>query len=443
MDYQPVLVMGVGLLLGSVIRGVTGFGSSIALLSIWVISRAVGIRTSTFQQLVLTDSLSALVASPPLLYVTNARRFTDWRLVFTAVTFQVVGSPIELPLNSAHSNWSLQNSNYGGSRRGSMTAASFNPASLQSRLESGVSILARHNARLAPPVVRVSQASVDLVKQDVQSYHSSSPAMSWMRRLQPDPSTVVINYPVEYSWEDVESGQSPLPSPVPTPVPTRPPSPSPHADTTSEACRQERMMVAVTTDPDECPIPADADGSHDGVSAVMAEYKLAEHEKNRAWKILGAGSVAGTLSGLMGTLAGQPGPPLILMFALLKVPKEVVRATNAVNCCISPRLATYFIVGAFVKSDWPLYAVGQPIASLDLPQGLMQALQDQGILVAVFDQLDDSVELRSTNRHFRSTFILDRSAFKLVQEDLLYIEPFKMWHVARVASQLAPRRVGP
>ena len=46
---------------------------------------------------------------------------------------------------------------------------------------------------------------------------------------------------------------------------------------------------------------------------------------------------------------------LIITCALLQ---EVVRATNAVNCCISPRLATYFIVGAFVKADWPLYAVG-------------------------------------------------------------------------------------
>lgn len=35
-----------------------------------------------------------------------------------------------------------------------------------------------------------------------------------------------------------------------------------------------------------------------------------------------------------------------------------MRATNAVNCCISPRLATYFIVGAFVKADWALYTVG-------------------------------------------------------------------------------------
>lgn len=83
-------------------------------------------------------------------------------------------------------------------------------------------------------------------------------------------------------------------------------------------------MVALTTDPNHGPVPADADGTNEGVSAVMAEYKLAEHGKNRAWKILAAGSVAGTLSGLMGTLAGQPGPPLILMFALLKVPKVLL-----------------------------------------------------------------------------------------------------------------------
>lgn len=101
------------------LQGVTGFGSSIALLSTWVISRAIGVRAceslrppstlslgfflaslskqqaavgpaGTFEQLVLTDSLSALVASPPLLYVTNAKKFCDWRLVLTAVTFQVI-----------------------------------------------------------------------------------------------------------------------------------------------------------------------------------------------------------------------------------------------------------------------------------------------------------------------------------------------------------------
>ena len=92
----------------------------------------------------------------------------------------------------------------------------------------------------------------------------------------------------------------------------------------SEPCRPETRVVAVTTETTAAPIPADTDDNKDGVSAAMGDYKLAEHEKNRALKILGAGSVAGTLSGLMGTLAGQPGPPLILMFALLKVPKVLV-----------------------------------------------------------------------------------------------------------------------
>ena len=114
----------------------------------------------------------------------------------------------------------------------------------------------------------------------------------------------------------------------------------------AEACRPERMMVAVTTDLRRVPIPADADGSQEGLSAVMAEYKLAEHEKHRAWKILACGSVAGTLSGLMGTLAGQPGPPLILMFALLKVPKvlqecSVSSVVHCVCCSVQCGCATH------------------------------------------------------------------------------------------------------
>lgn len=106
-------------------------------------------------------------------------------------------------------------------------------------------------------------------------------------------------------------------------------------------------MVAVTTNPDDTPVPADADGSRNGVSAVMAEYKLAEHEKNRAWKILAAGSVAGTLSGLMGTLAGQPGPPLILMFALLKVPKVLLELppffSISLGCCKMQNVFTWHV----------------------------------------------------------------------------------------------------
>jgi len=58
------------------------------------------------------------------------------------------------------------------------------------------------------------------------------------------------------------------------------------------------------------------------------------------------------------------------------------------------------------------------------------------IYLSLFDRFPylQSVELRSTNRHFRSTFILDRSAFTLVQKELLYIEPFKVSRTCSVAA---------
>ena len=59
--------------------------------------------------------------------------------------------------------------------------------------------------------------------------------------------------------------------------------------------------------------------------------------------------------------------------------------------------------------------------------------------LSLFDRFSylQSVELRSTNRHFRSTFILDCSTFKLMQKDLLYIEPFT---VSRTCSMAACQR---
>lgn len=147
-------------------------------------------------------------------------------------------------VGSARSAWSVHNSNGSFSRRASLTAASFNPEFLQHYLDSDSSgnIPARSNTRPPPPVVRVSHDSMDLVRQDVQSFHASSPAMSWMRRLQPDCYTVVINYPVEYDQDrlqdDLESGRHPdlTPSSLPTPSPTRSPLPEQVAGTYIQPC---------------------------------------------------------------------------------------------------------------------------------------------------------------------------------------------------------------
>ena len=58
------------------------------------------------------------------------------------------------------------------------------------------------------------------------------------------------------------------------------------------------------------------------------------------------------------------------------------------------------------------------------------------IYLSLFDRFPhlQSVELRSTNCHFRSTFILDCSTFRLMQKDLLYIEPFKVSRTCNMAA---------
>ena len=150
----------------------------------------------------------------------------------------------QAPVGSARSTWSVHNSNTSATRRGSLSAASFNPEFLQHYLDpdSNVNTPARSESRPPPPVVRISHNSMDLVRQDVQSFHSSSPAMSWMRRLQPDRSTVVINYPVEYDQDrlqdDLELGRSPdfTPSSIPTPSPSHPPSPQPELSSGKHPC---------------------------------------------------------------------------------------------------------------------------------------------------------------------------------------------------------------
>ena len=69
------------------------------------------------------------------------------------------------------------------------------------------------------------------------------------------------------------------------------------------------------------------------------------------------GSVAGTLSGVMAGLTGIDGPPVILMFRLLNVPKDVARGTNAIINCILMHwlLCSFFYMGVLQQSDIPLF----------------------------------------------------------------------------------------
>ena len=84
--------------------------------------------------------------------------------------------------------------------------------------------------------------------------------------------------------------------------------------------------------------------------------------KARTWtiktpKLLGAGALAGTSAGCLAALSGIGGPPLILMYELLAVPKQVVRATQTTMGVVSVRFFTYLLLGAGSWSNLPLYGM--------------------------------------------------------------------------------------
>lgn len=139
-------------------------------------------------------------------------------------------SSCQLPPQGQHSTRSIQTSNLSMPRwrSGSLPAASFHSDIVHSRLNAELAgnIPARHTPRPGPPVVRITQEHLDMLRQDVASCHSASPALSWMRRLQPDHNSVVVNYHLESDWEDVEAGTSHTPPPTYTPPVSHPSSPA-------------------------------------------------------------------------------------------------------------------------------------------------------------------------------------------------------------------------
>ena len=121
----------------------------------------------------------------------------------------------QLPPQGQQSTRSIQASNMSLPRwrSGSLPAASFHSDVVHSRLSAELAgnIPARHTPRQGPPVVRITQEHLDMLRQDVASYHSASPALSWLRRLQPDHNSVVVNYSLESDWDDLEAGNSRTP----------------------------------------------------------------------------------------------------------------------------------------------------------------------------------------------------------------------------------------
>uniref|UniRef100_A0A7S0V5S4 Uncharacterized protein n=1 Tax=Polytomella parva TaxID=51329 RepID=A0A7S0V5S4_9CHLO len=88
------IVLGLGCFFGEAVRGITGFGSAIVTLLVWVSAKTIGIYGGTLQQTVTCEALSCVAVSIPLLFLTQAHKTADWKLTFSIVIFTTLGSPI-------------------------------------------------------------------------------------------------------------------------------------------------------------------------------------------------------------------------------------------------------------------------------------------------------------------------------------------------------------
>ena len=103
------------------------------------------------------------------------------------------------------------------------------------------------------------------------------------------------------------------------------------------------------------------------------------------------GSFAGSLSGGMAGLTGVDGPPVILMFRLLGVPKEVARGTNAVINMLLMHwlLASFVFMGVLHRQDVPLFAAAGVVGLVGtfignrIAAGMNQGAFNQALFVLV------------------------------------------------------------
>ncbi|GFR47218.1 hypothetical protein Agub_g8901 [Astrephomene gubernaculifera] len=115
---------------------------------------------------------------------------------------------------------------------------------------------------------------------------------------------------------------------------------------------------------------------------------LARQDWLQIRRILTIGSVAGFASGVMGGMTGIGGPPIMYMYEKLRVAKDVVRGTNAVNNVLQARLVTYIVMGVFKREEVPLYLITSTVGLVGVGVGncLAGRLDQKGfsrILVAL------------------------------------------------------------
>ncbi len=71
------------------LQGISGFGSAIVSLLVWVAFTSLGVDAGSLQLSIVNEAITSTVASLPLLYLTDAFRTCSFELAATVMIMQV------------------------------------------------------------------------------------------------------------------------------------------------------------------------------------------------------------------------------------------------------------------------------------------------------------------------------------------------------------------
>ncbi|PNH12309.1 hypothetical protein TSOC_000796 [Tetrabaena socialis] len=338
------VVLSLGALGGGVVKasgaagregGLTGFGSAIINLLVWVVATSIGVDGGTLTQAVVAECMSCVVCAVPLLVMTSAHRTASWRLILTTTTFAAAGAPL------------------------------------------GALLLSRLNARVVELVmgcvlllVLALQARLhERAGRALRDWRHGSPLgllgrvvaiEAQMLALKPgvsvDRLAAVAAPPSTNAGRDIEAaaqgGQADDEA-------------APLLDGLAAAHRGAAAGTAAAfvsvhpTRGGSCGLGS-ADASRSTARARVQSW-LARQDWPEFRRALLYGSGAGFTSGVMSGLTGMSGPPIILMYEKLKIAKDVVRGTNAVGNVLQVRLIAYIVMGVFRRVDFLLYGLASAV----------------------------------------------------------------------------------
>lgn len=427
-----VIVLAVGNTLGAFIKGITGFGSAIINLCVWIGATCAGINAGTLQQAVLTECIASEVVAIPLLLLTRAHATCDWALMLSLSIFGAVGAPVgaamltHLPprqvefavgclmlvvillncrqkiTNAPQQPQTLTCTHAPGAdpalpRNAAEQVDSQTAGHWALVLPSSQTQVAMHDVELALvaacPAVGVAAAQLSspasaysptpLVVQDAAgalvpqgrtvhrtcSSSSSSSRCSSTGSLTSDAQCVCVIDGPEELWgaSHTDQEQDALLS---------------HADTGKHAASDPATMKATSLSAN-CREP----GQSASCSTCSQGTCITQLCMLSGWwssvtqpdslaalrRILLMGSLAGSASGVMAGLTGMGGPPVMLMFEKLQVPKDTVRGTNAVCNVFQMRIFAYIVMGVFTRSDINLYIIVSAGAIVGMLLGCLAA----------------------------------------------------------------------